>query len=64
MAPTARRAIGSFAILAYLVAYIGVAATLGGHVVGFGQIAALVFFAVAGVAWVFPLRPLFKWMNR
>lgn len=63
MAPRARRAIGSIAILLYLPAYVALAATLGGKIIGYGQIAALAFFALAGIAWVFPLRPLFNWMN-
>lgn len=23
----------------------------------------LIFFVVAGIGWVLPLRPVFKWMN-
>ncbi len=26
--------------------------------------ALMIYFAAAGIAWVFPLRPLFTWMNR
>jgi len=26
--------------------------------------AELMFFAVAGIVWIVPLKPLFAWMNR
>lgn len=61
LSPGARKAIGSLAILVWLTAWIAGAATLGAHVRGTGWQA--VFYAVAGIAWVAPLRPLFRWMN-
>jgi len=61
----ARKAFGCFALLAYLGVYAALAATLGAYLV---QIlpwwAQLIYFVAAGVAWVFPLKPLFAWMNR
>lgn len=61
----ARKALGCFVLLAYLALYAAAAATLGAYLLpilpGWAELA---FFAVAGVAWVFPLKPLFAWMNR
>jgi hypothetical protein len=60
----ARKALGCFLLLAYLAIYAGLAATLGGwllpHV---PQWALLIYYVIAGVAWVAPLKPLLRWMN-
>ncbi len=64
MSSGARRAIAGFAILAYLIAYIVLAATIGGALVGLPWFVQLGFYVIAGAVWVFPLRPLFAWMGR
>jgi hypothetical protein len=64
MSAPARKALGSVLILIFLIAYIALATMAGEWVLQFGMLAGGLFFAIAGVAWVFPLRPLFKWMNR
>jgi predicted membrane channel-forming protein YqfA (hemolysin III family) len=59
-----RKAIGCFALLAYLAVYALVAATLGAALLpilpGWAE---LIFYVAAGFIWVFPLKPLFGWMN-
>jgi membrane protein implicated in regulation of membrane protease activity len=61
----ARKALGSFVMLAYLATYAIVAATVGAtYALAWPWWAQLAFFAVAGIIWVFPLKPLFGWMNR
>lgn len=60
-----RKAVGCFALLAYLALYAAAAATLGTWLLPrMPAWAELAYFVVAGVAWVFPLKPLFAWMNR
>jgi len=60
-----RKALGCFALLAYLGAYCVIAASLGATLVQtFPSWAQLIYFVIAGVAWVVPLKPLFSWMNR
>ncbi len=59
----ARRAVGAGVLLVYLAAYIALAATLGSHLAGAPEWGRLLYFAAAGFVWVFPLRPLFRWMN-
>jgi len=60
-----RKAIGCFGLLAYLALYATLAANLGAslapHLPASGELA---YYAVAGVIWIFPLKPLFGWMNR
>lgn len=61
----ARKALGCFVLLAYLGAYAALAATIGAALIpivpGWAQLA---YYALAGVIWIFPLKPLFAWMNR
>ena len=60
-----RKALGCFVLLAYLALYAALAATLGAYVVARApNWTALIYYVVAGVIWVLPLRPLFSWMNR
>lgn len=61
----ARKAVGCFALLAYLGLYAALAATLGSVLLPLIPAwAELIYFVIAGIIWVFPLKPLFGWMNR
>ncbi len=62
MSASARKALGSFVILVYLLLYVVVAVMVGERLHS-NAWASLAFYAIAGIAWVFPLRPLFNWMN-
>lgn len=59
-----RKALGCFGLLAYLAIYALAAASLGVALAGAPVWAQILYYAVAGVLWVFPLKPLFTWMNR
>lgn len=65
MSPSARKAIGSFALIAYMTAFIALAVLIGERILpprpGLWH---LLYFVVAGVVWVAPLKPLFAWMNK
>ncbi len=60
-----RKAVGCAGLLAYMAVYAVLAATLGAYLLPilpfWGE---LVFYAFAGIIWIFPLKPLFGWMNR
>ncbi|ANP44608.1 DUF2842 domain-containing protein [Candidatus Viadribacter manganicus] len=60
-----RKALGCFLLLGYVAIYSLLAASLG---VALSPLiptwAQLVFYAIAGIVWIFPLKPLFAWMNR
>lgn len=61
----ARKAVGCFALLAYLGAYAILAASLGAALLPLLPFwAELIFYALAGIVWIFPLKPLFAWMNK
>jgi hypothetical protein len=60
-----RKAIGCFVLLAYLAVYTVLAASLGVALIPIIPTwAQLIYYAIAGVVWIFPLKPLFAWMNR
>ncbi|MFT3726827.1 MAG: DUF2842 domain-containing protein [Terricaulis sp.] len=60
----ARKAVGCAGLLAYLAIYAMAAATLGGMLANHVHPLLLIAcYAIAGVAWVLPLKPLFTWMN-
>jgi hypothetical protein len=65
MNSSARKGLVVIVMLVYLAAYVVAAATLGtwllARVPPWG---ALIYFAVAGMVWILPLKPLFGWMNR
>ena len=60
-----RKALGCAVLLAYIALYTVLAASLGVALVPLVPTwAQLVFYAIAGIVWIFPLKPLFAWMNR
>jgi hypothetical protein len=63
LSPSAKKAIGCLAIVVWLVAWIVAAVAIGERLHGLPAIVPLLFYAAAGVGWVAPLRPLFRWMN-
>lgn len=60
-----RKAVGCAVLLAYLAVYALIAAGVG---VALAPVlptwAELIYYAIAGIIWIFPLKPLFGWMNR
>jgi hypothetical protein len=59
-----RKAIGCAGLLAYMGVYAVFAASLGAALApALPNWAELAYYAVAGVIWVLPLKPLMRWMN-
>lgn len=60
-----RKALGCGLLLTYIAIYAGFAAALGEWLAPrIGAWGAVAYYAVAGVLWIFPLKPLMRWMNR
>jgi hypothetical protein len=60
-----RKAAGCFVLLCYLALYAALAASIGVWLApALPTWAELAYYAVAGVVWIFPLTPLFGWINR
>jgi hypothetical protein len=58
-----RKIIGSLILVIGLVIYIVVMATIGGMIALSPWYVQLPFYAIAGVAWALPLRPLLNWIH-
>jgi len=58
-----RKFLGAFLIIAWLVAYVAVMAVVGDRVLKEPLWVQLIFFPIAGLGWVLPLKPLLKWMH-
>jgi uncharacterized membrane protein len=61
--PTYRRAVGMTATVVVLFVYAFFAASVGGLFADKSPLAQIGFFAIAGMAWVLPLYPIYKWMR-
>ncbi len=58
-----RKPVAILLMLAFMALWVWGAATIGSRLTGVSGWLQLVFYVVAGIGWVFPLRPLFLWMN-
>jgi drug/metabolite transporter (DMT)-like permease len=58
-----RKAIGALAILAFMAMYIAVAAVVGERVSKEHWLVQVIFFPIAGLLWILPLRPLLNWIH-
>lgn len=63
MTAGSRKALGMVILVAAMTAYVSVLVVLADYVPDHWAVE-LIFFAAAGVAWVFPLRGLLRWINR
>lgn len=58
--PTWRQGAGMALILAWMVFWCVLVVSIGGRIGGWVQ---LPYYVVAGIVWIFPLRPLLRWME-
>ena len=61
--PCWRKPAGIFAILALITIWAVLVASLAGMVGGWPVLLQALFYLVAGVAWILPLKPLLRWME-
>lgn len=61
--PSWRKPAGIFAILALIIAWCVLVVSLAPGVGKWPILAQSLFYLVAGVAWVLPLKPLLRWME-
>ncbi|GAK44099.1 conserved protein [Tepidicaulis marinus] len=60
-----RKLIGTFLLMAWIIAYTVLAVTLGTASFFPQHVAVqLVYYVVAGIAWIFPVRYLLAWMQK
>ena len=58
-----RKLIGSLVLVAWMVAYIAIAAVIGDRIAGEHWAWKVLYFPIAGIASVLPLRPLINWIH-
>jgi hypothetical protein len=58
-----RKPLGALIIVVWLVAYVAVAAVIGDRIASEHWFWKVLYFPIAGLAWVLPLKPLLRWMH-
>jgi predicted membrane channel-forming protein YqfA (hemolysin III family) len=61
--PSWRKPAGIFAILALIALWAAVIASLANQVGQWPVLLQSLFYLVAGIIWIFPLKPLLRWME-
>lgn len=61
--PTWRQPAGIFLILVWITAWCVGVASVGASITGAPWWAQTPFYLVAGIVWIFPLKPLLRWME-
>ncbi len=63
MNPTIRKIVGAIAILVWIAGYVAVAAVIGDRIALEHWAWKLLYFPIAGLAWVLPVKPMILWMH-
>jgi len=61
--PSWRKPVGIFGILAWIILWVVLVASLSGSVGAWPVLVQALFYLVAGVAWILPLKPLLQWIE-
>nr|WP_294846395.1 DUF2842 domain-containing protein [uncultured Sphingomonas sp.] len=61
--PSWKKPVGIFLIIALIIVWAVAVASLSNIVGKWHMLAQGVFYLIAGIAWVFPLKPLLRWME-
>lgn len=61
--PRARRAVGAVVIIVWLALWIAGAALVGDLLADAHPLVHMIYYAVAGIAWIIPLGPVFRWAS-
>lgn len=64
MTATGRRTLGVFAIIGLIALEALIIAGFANHIAHWPIFAQSLFYLVAGLAWLLPMRPLLIWMNK
>lgn len=61
--PSWRKPTGIFAILALITVWAVLVVSLSGAVGKWPILVQAIFYLIAGIAWILPLKPLLRWME-
>ncbi len=63
MTPSWRKPAGMLLIVAIIIAWAALVASLSGLVGQWHWVLQLLFYVVAGIVWITPMKPLLRWME-
>jgi hypothetical protein len=58
-----RKIAGAIVLITWLVAYVAVAAVIGDRIAHEHWAWKVLYFPIAGLAWILPLKPLLNWVH-
>jgi hypothetical protein len=58
-----RKPLGALIIVVWILGYVAVAAVIGDRIASEHWFWKVLYFPIAGLAWVLPLKPLLRWMH-
>lgn len=58
-----RKILGAVVLVTWLVAYVAVAAVIGDRIAHEHWAWKVLYFPIAGLAWILPLKPLLRWVH-
>jgi hypothetical protein len=58
-----RKIAGAILLITWLVAYVAVAAVIGDRIAHEHWAWKVLYFPIAGLAWILPLKPLLRWVH-
>lgn len=58
-----RKFLGAVVLVTWLVAYVAVAAVIGDRIAHEHWAWKVLYFPIAGLAWILPLKPLLRWVH-
>lgn len=61
--PSWRKPVGMLAILAIIALWAGLIASFANEIGQWPRLVQVVFYVVAGIVWIFPVRPMLVWME-
>lgn len=61
--PSPRKPLGVLAILAYIALWCVIVASASGPIGALPALAQLVIYLIAGIIWIYPLKPMLRWIE-
>jgi len=58
-----RKLVAMLVMFIWLAAWVVGVTMIGSRMTEWNQAIQLLFYLIAGLGWIFPLRPIFRWMN-
>lgn len=63
MKPTLRKPAGIIGILLFIAIWATIVINIADNIIGWPILLQMLFYLVAGIIWIFPVRPVLTWME-